>query len=204
MVYPSLIWEIPTEKKEIFLTFDDGPTPGITEQVLEMLDVYQAKATFFLIGDKVGQQKKIINDIKLQGHAIGNHTFNHLKGWGTDDITYLENIEKTNQLLPSKLFRPPFGRIKRSQLIHLRQHYHIIMWSVLSADFDHNITPERCYLNVMEKTREGSIIVFHDSEKASKNMLYTLPRILEAFSKKGYQFKNLEFLNHITPGKKIR
>lgn len=191
LIYPKLVWEIPTMKKELYITFDDGPTPGITEQTLDLLDDYQAKATFFLIGDKASRYPELVEEIKSRGHETGNHTHHHLKGWGTADEVYFKDIERANSLLETKLFRPPYGKISRSQIAELSETYHIIMWTVLSADFDNSITPEKCAQNVIENADKGSIIIFHDSEKAKERMLYALPETLNHFSQRGYQFNTL-------------
>ncbi|MCF8230960.1 MAG: polysaccharide deacetylase family protein [Bacteroidales bacterium] len=192
LIYPTLIWEIPTSRDEIFLTFDDGPSPGITEKALDILDQFDAKATFFLVGDKASQYPELVDEIIKRGHKTGNHTYHHLKGWGTDDEVYFEDIAKTDTLLHTKLFRPPHGKISRSQIAFLENKYHIIMWTVLSADFDTSIKAERCAHNVIHNTDKGSIIIFHDSPKASERMLYALPKTLENFRAKGYAFKSIE------------
>jgi len=193
LIYPTLIWEITPTRRELYLTFDDGPTPGITEATLNILDQFKAKATFFLIGDKAARYPELVETIRSKGHSIGNHTFHHLKGWQTGDEVYFEDIEKSNQLLNTKLFRPPYGKISRSQIAYLSKMYHIIMWTVLSADFDTSITPEKCTQNVIENADKGSIIIFHDSDKASERMLYALPKILEHFSREGFKFKSIAF-----------
>lgn len=187
-VYPDLYWHIPTNKKEIFLTFDDGPTPNITEKVLDILSDYNAKATFFLVGDKLASNQALLQQIIAQEHSIGNHTFNHLNGWKTQLHQYLKNIDKTTQLLDTNLLRPPYGRIKRSQVNRLKSDYHIIMWSLLSGDFDMKISPEACYKNISGKVKKGDIIVFHDSEKAADRLFYALPKILDEYTRKGYTF----------------
>lgn len=184
--YPSLHWKIPVKEKQAFITFDDGPTPGITEKTLNILNEYDAKATFFLIGDKVRKYPDLKDKILEQGHAIGNHTFHHLNGWKTNNTEYFEDIRQADALFSTKLFRPPYGKITRSQIKHLRDHYHIIMWSLLSADFDTSITPEQCFENISGKTEPGSIVVFHDSEKASARMLYALPSLLQELKKSDF------------------
>ncbi len=195
-------WKVTTDKKEIYLTFDDGPIPEITPWVLEQLQKYQAKATFFCVGDNVSKYPEVFNSVVQEGHAIGNHTFNHLNGWKTATNSYVENVEKCavtikkQQTKPietnSLLFRPPHGKIKPSQAKKLLQKgYKIILWDVLSGDFDPGLSKETCLNRVLKNTQKGSIIVFHDSEKAFKNLEYVLPKTLEHFSKKGYVFKNL-------------
>jgi peptidoglycan-N-acetylglucosamine deacetylase len=195
-LYPDFIWRKSLLEKKIYLTFDDGPIPEITEFVLETLAKYQAKATFFCIGDNIRKHPLIFQKLINEGHAIGNHTFNHLKGWATDDVTYLENvvlcskeIEKENH--QTQLFRPPYGRIKRSQAKSLLLDYEIVMWDVLSGDFSQKLSPEIVLEKTIQHTKAGSIVLFHDSIKAYKNMSYSLPRFLEYFSEKGFQFAKL-------------
>ena len=159
--------------------------------VLNILKQYNAKATFFCIGDNVRKHPAIFEQVKNDGHAIGNHTFNHLKGWKTDDNVYLENFLQADKLLNTKLFRPPYGRIKRSQVKLLQKAkpgIQIVMWSVLSADYDATFTPERCLDNVIKNTKPGDIVLFHDSLKAQERMEYALPRALEYWSREGYSF----------------
>ncbi len=190
-LYNNLIWDINTAHRCIYLTFDDGPIPIVTPFVLNILKQYNAKATFFCIGDNVCKHPDIFEQVKNDGHAIGNHTFNHLKGWKTPDEIYLDNFLQTDKLLHTKLFRPPYGRIKRSQIKLLQEAkpgLKIIMWSVLSADFDVNLAPEKCLDYVIKHTKPGSIVLFHDSLKAYDRMAYALPRALEIWSKAGYSF----------------
>jgi peptidoglycan-N-acetylglucosamine deacetylase len=200
-LYPDFIWKIPTDKKEIFLSFDDGPIPEIAEFVLEELEKYQAKATFFCIGGNIEKYPNIFQKVVNQQHTIGNHTFNHLRGWDSDDDNYLDNFircekEILKQIPNSKsqfpkFFRPPFGRIKRSQAREIMKTHEIIMWDVLSGDYDQSISKEQVLSKTLKYTTQGSIVLFHDSIKASKNMIYTLPRFLEHFSERGYIFKSL-------------
>lgn len=197
-IFSNYIWDIPNNENKIYLTFDDGPTPEITEWVLEQLEKYDFKATFFCIGDNIKKHPEIFNRIIAKGHAIGNHTFNHLNGWKTSTEDYIGNSiqwsvassQSPNCHLKSaicKLFRPPYGRIKTTQAQKLQQlGYKIIMWDVLSADFDISITKEECLDNVIKNTKSGSIIVFHDSIKAFPNLEYTLPKALKYFSEKGF------------------
>jgi peptidoglycan/xylan/chitin deacetylase (PgdA/CDA1 family) len=192
--YPSLLWNKTRSEKTIYLTFDDGPIPDVTEFVLNTLKSFEAKATFFCIGDNIVKYPAIFNRTKAEGHLIGNHTFNHLKGWKTEDTIYLDNFEKCQHLTQSDLFRPPYGRVKKSQIKLLRSRnpgLNIVMWDVLSGDFDVNLTPESCFNNVIRHTESGSIVVFHDSIKAFERLEYTLPKVLSHFQKKGYQFKTL-------------
>lgn len=189
--YSDLIWNKSQTEHTLYLTFDDGPIPEVTPFVLDALKKYQAKATFFCIGDNVQKHPQIFEQVKNAGHAIGNHTFNHLKGWSTADEVYLENTEKCNQFVESKLFRPPYGRAKKSQLKILKSKYQVIMWDVLSGDFDTDLSPQKCYQNVVDKSSNGSIIVFHDSLKAWPRLKFALPKALEYWHNKGYAFRSL-------------
>lgn len=195
-LYAKYVWHINTKEKVLYLTFDDGPHPLATPFVLGELKKYDAKGTFFCIGKNVVNHGDIYNMVINEGHSIGNHTQNHLNGWKTDNEVYLENVSEASKHIESQLFRPPYGRIKRAQGKHLlAQGFHIIMWDVISADFDESITPEACLENVLKKAKPGSIIVFHDSQKAFQNMKVALPGVLNHFSKKGYYFKPLTLNN---------
>ncbi|MGO4878178.1 polysaccharide deacetylase family protein [Pedobacter sp. AJM] len=198
--YPSLLWNKSRTEKVIYLTFDDGPIPNVTEFVLKTLKAFNAKATFFCIGDNIVKHPEIYAKVIKDSHAIGNHTFNHLKGWKTDDETYLQNTLKCQQLTQTNLFRPPYGRIKKSQIASLQSlvqspksdsKLNIVMWDVLSGDFDIKLSPEKCYQNVIKHTENGSIIVFHDSLKAFDRLEYALPRVLKYFTDKGFTFSTL-------------
>ncbi len=194
-------WRFSSKKKEIYLTFDDGPTPEITQWVLKTLALYHAKATFFCIGKNIKNHPDIFHKILDGGHAIGNHTYAHCNGWKTSTINYVKSVLKTEKeiekfkhknLNTQKLFRPPYGKIKPSQTKMLRKNnYQIIMWTVLSADFDSSITSNTCLEYVINNVENGSIIVFHDSVKAFKKLQDTLPKILAYFSEKGYSFKHI-------------
>jgi peptidoglycan-N-acetylglucosamine deacetylase len=195
LLYPGVYWDTATNSRCIYLTFDDGPIPIVTPFVLKILKQYGAKATFFCIGDNVRKHPDVFQQVKNEGHAIGNHTFNHLRGWKTDDEIYLENFLKADELLDTKLFRPPYGRIKRSQVKLLKEAkpgLKIVMWNVLSADFDVSLKPEKCLDNVLKNTSNGDIVLFHDSLKAQERMEYALPRALEYWSKEGFEFRGLE------------
>jgi len=213
-IFPKYTWNLPTEELVIYLTFDDGPTPEVTPWTLEVLEQYQAKATFFCVGNNVEKHSDIFLKIAEKGHTIGNHTYNHPKGWRTSTEAYLKNVQQAQNIINfqlqklgnnqastssyqtsknHKLFRPPYGQITKKQgrkLMGLG--YKIIMWSVLSIDWSENITKEKALKNVIKNAKNGSIVVFHDSEKASESMQYALPRVLEHFSKKGYCFKALD------------
>ena len=193
-LYPDLIWNTKTSTRCIYLTFDDGPIPIVTPFVLNILKKHNAKATFFCIGDNISKHTDIFELVKAGGHSIGNHTFNHLKGWKSDNQIYLDNFLETDKILDTPLFRPPYGRIKRAQIQLLkkaRPDLKIIMWDVLSGDFDTNLSPEACLKNVQKHAEPGSIIVFHDSLKAFDRLEYVLPRALEYWSKEGYSFNAL-------------
>jgi peptidoglycan-N-acetylglucosamine deacetylase len=178
-IYPLLNWDETPDGNEVFLTFDDGPIPEVTPWVLEKLKEYDVKATFFCIGDNVLKHPKIYQRILDEGHAVGNHTHKHLKGWNTDDGTYLKDIENAGEFISSNLFRPPYGRIKKSQIKLIQSlNYHIIMWSILSGDYNKNRSPEACFNNVKRNLKPGSVVVFHDSIKADNNMRYALEKTL--------------------------
>jgi peptidoglycan-N-acetylglucosamine deacetylase len=197
-LYPSLTWNKSRSGNKVYLTFDDGPIPEVTEYVLNLLANYEAKATFFCVGDNIRKHPQVFNKIVEQGHAIGNHTFNHLNGFKNNDMQYLENIEQCKQIIntyqkkTTLLFRPPYGRIKKSQIKVLRKDYQIIMWDVLSGDFDPSISFERCLRATIRHTRPGSIVVFHDSIKTYSALKFVLPRYLEYFKGQGFTFAVLE------------
>lgn len=193
-LYPNLTWNLDRSRRCIFLTFDDGPIPIVTPFVLKILKQYDARATFFCIGDNVARHPEVFEAVKAAGHAIGNHTFNHLKGWKTEDQVYLDNFLKCDAQLNTSLFRPPYGRVKRSQIKLLRNFnpdLQILMWDVLSGDFDTGLKPEDCFQRTIKATENGSIVVFHDSLKAFPRLEYVLPKALEYWSKAGYEFKAL-------------
>jgi peptidoglycan/xylan/chitin deacetylase (PgdA/CDA1 family) len=195
-MYPKFVWKKSAEEKIIYLTFDDGPIPEVTDFVLETLENYNAKATFFCIGDNICKNPAIFQKILDNGHSVGNHTFNHLRGWSTDDITYLQNVVKCQTEIQknghqSKLFRPPYGRIKHKQANSLLTDYEIVMWDVLSGDFSQDLSPETVLHKTIKYTDSGSIVLFHDSIKANAKMSYSLPRFLEHFSSQGFQFSKL-------------
>ena len=182
---------MPAHERVIYLTFDDGPIPEVTPWVLETLKHFDAKATFFCVGDNVVKHPEVFKKVLAAGHQVGNHTFNHLNGWKNPTDAYLENVERCSQVLPGNLFRPPYGVLKLAQKNALLPRYKIVMWDVLSGDFDHSITAERCLKNVIENTLSGSIVVFHDSMKAADRLQYVLPRTLDHFSAKGYSFDRI-------------
>ena len=195
MFYPSLLWEMPkTGEKTIYLTFDDGPHPTITPLVLEILKRYDAKATFFCIGNNVRQFPATFELIKKEGHSVGCHTFNHENGWKTKTQDYVGSVSAANELIQSNLFRPPHGKIKRSELKKLstlHSKLKIVAWTVIAYDWDHALSPEDVYQNVIRNAGDGAIVAFHDSIKAYNNMISALPRVLEYYSQKGFIFKSL-------------
>lgn len=215
--YSSALWRIPTKEKKIFLTFDDGPVPEITPWVLSALKPFQAKATFFCVGENIAKHSDIFCQIISEGHSIGNHTYHHLNGWKTESKNYINNISKCDSVMkgnrlsvigyqpdrqpitghPLPLFRPPYGKMKQSQYSLLKAQYSIVMWDVLSGDFDETTSKEQCMQNVLTKTREGSIVVFHDSVKAKEKLLYVLPKMLEHYSAKGFSFETITLSSKI-------
>ncbi|WP_179334314.1 polysaccharide deacetylase family protein [Winogradskyella costae] len=211
IVFPNFIWNINTKNKELYLTFDDGPTPEITDWVLSTLNDYNAKATFFCIGNNIEKHPDIFQSIISEGHTIGNHTYNHLKGWKHNVKDYIDDVEKTQHLINSKfqeyhkhsqdayennsgltLFRPPYGKIKPKQNKQLQElGYKVVLWDVLSYDWDNSVTEEACLKNVTSAAVKGSIIVFHDSVKASQHLKHVLPKVLEYYDKRGFKFKSI-------------
>lgn len=187
-----LLWRGNPEGRAVYLTFDDGPTPGVTEKVLDILDTFGAVATFFCIGGNVQKHPELYADMLSRGHAAGNHTWNHMNGRSFSDYSYFKNISECARVVDSNLFRPPYGSMKLSQVKAVSRRYTIVMWDVLSADWREDVSPERCLKNVTSSVDAGSVIVFHDSEKAAKNMLYALPRTLEYLAKKGMKTRSLK------------
>jgi peptidoglycan/xylan/chitin deacetylase (PgdA/CDA1 family) len=190
----SLAWRFPDAQRELYLTFDDGPVPGPTDFVIDTLRKFNCDATFFCIGDNIKKNPQVFSRIKENGFAIGNHTFNHLNGWKNPNDRYLANIRQCDEYIGdtnNNLFRPPYGRITWSQIRGLPDKK-IIMWDVLSLDYEKRLRPEKCFTNSISATRRGSIIVFHDSFKAEKNMMYALPRFIEHFLEQGFVFRRIE------------
>lgn len=193
-IYNKCIWHIKDNANSVYITFDDGPHPVATPYILEMLNKYNAKATFFCIGKNVSEYPHIYEQIIRQGHAVGNHTQNHVNGWKTDNFPYFKNVGEAAKNIQSNLFRPPYGRITHAQTIGIKKLFpkmKIIMWDVLSGDFDTKITPEKCLQNVIQTTQPGSIIVFHDSDKAWDRLQYALPRFLEYCKEKKWKMKKI-------------
>lgn len=188
---PGLLWKVNTSEKDLFITFDDGPHPTITPKVLAILDEFNAKATFFCVGENVVKNPEIYNDIIERKHCIGNHTYNHLNGYTTSNNKYYQNIEQASNVIKSNLFRPPYGRITPLQIAQLKKKYQIVMWSLLTRDFEHNLNYAQALSNIIAQTKLGDVVVFHDSERAEKNMFYLLPAFLNHFKNLGYNFKTL-------------
>lgn len=200
LFFPKYVWKIPNSENKIYLTFDDGPIPNVTEWVLDVLKKEKIKATFFCIGDNIKKHPKVFQRILNEGHTVGNHTYNHLNGWKTNINEYLENIYKCQTEInkyfsnnfsnrSSKIYRPPYGKISLKQTKKIKQlDYKIVMWDVLSYDFNSRITSEECLKNVVKNTESGSIIVFHDSIKAEQNLRYALPKAIKQLKEKGFEF----------------
>jgi peptidoglycan-N-acetylglucosamine deacetylase len=187
-VYPHCIWQMPGDSRKVYLSFDDGPHPVATPYVLDLLKAYDARATFFCIGKNVAAHGDVYQRILNEGHRVGNHTFSHNNGWETSDGDYLDDIGAAAKLIDSDLFRPPYGRIRLSQLRKIREKLHMkpVMWSVLSGDFDPGISNEKCADNVLRYIKPGSVVVFHDSQKAHDKVKYVLPLVLDAIRERGW------------------
>ncbi len=190
-LFKSLIWKVDTNNNEVFLTFDDGPHPEITMWVLELLEKYNFKATFFCVGDNVKKFNDTYNKIIEKGHSVGNHTQHHIKGWKTQNSYYLEDVNKCEKWVDSNLFRPPYGQIKKSQILLLKSKYKIIMWSLLACDFQKKLNIQKALYNLKKHTKNGSIIVFHDSLKCEQNLKSMLPYYLEFLKEKGFNSSKL-------------
>ncbi len=197
-LFPDYIWRKSNIEKNIYLTFDDGPIPVVTEFVLKQLAEFKAKASFFCVGENISRYPEIARQIVQQGHYLGNHTYNHLRGWATPTETYVQNIalcqEQIDQIQLKagvKLFRPPYGRIKQKQFLKIKSTYRVIMWDILTYDFDNTLAPEKILQQALKKTSSGSVVVFHDSVKAFPNLQYVLPRYLHYFAGQGYSFNVL-------------
>ena len=190
--YPNLIWDITSQEKCVYLTFDDGPTKEYTEWILEILEKYEAKATFFCLGKNVVECKEEFDLIVNKGHAVGNHTFSHLNGLNKSLLSYLRDVRKCEEVFKSNLFRPPYGRMSQKQSTAVCKDYKVIMWDVLSGDFDVSLTGEECAKAVLNNSENGSIIVFHDSKKAAERLKTALPIVLEELTNEGYTFKIIQ------------
>jgi peptidoglycan/xylan/chitin deacetylase (PgdA/CDA1 family) len=187
-LYSEALWRMDVAKKVVYLTFDDGPIPEITSWVLDLLNKYDVKATFFMVGENVCKYPEIYQMVVSCGHHIGNHTYNHIRGLGYLSKNYLVNVEKANELLKTKLFRPPYGFMSRVQYLVLKNHYKIVMWDLVTRDYSNKLHSQQVLRNVKKYVRNGSIITFHDSLKAEKNMKYALPRSIEWIKEQGYEF----------------
>ena len=199
-LFPNALWEIDTAERKLHFTFDDGPTPEVTLWVLEQLKNYNAKATFFVLGKNVQRYPDIFQQIILSGHSVGNHSFSHLNGWQTKDEMYFDDIEKAGKVIQipiaiginhKLLFRPPYGRMTFSQYSFLKTKYQVVMWDVLSGDFDYKLNSEQCFENVKRNTTNGSIVVFHDSHKGFERLKICLPKVLKYYFEQGYTFAGL-------------
>lgn len=193
LLFPGAIWRLPDKKQKcVYLTFDDGPIPEVTPWVLDTLDKYNVKATFFMVGDNVRKHPDVFKRVLERGHCIGNHTFNHIQGLKYWTKNFLANVKQAAELIPSKLFRPPHGHMRIPQTLFIRKHYKIVMWDVVTRDYSNLRTPEETLQVVKQYTRNGSIIVFHDSLRAERNMKATLPLAIEWLKAEGYIFKTLQ------------
>ena len=204
-LYPTLEWSIGGNSEPvIYLTFDDGPIPDVTHFVLDTLAHFKAKASFFCVGDNIKKHSSIFKEIVKKGHSVGNHTFNHLNGWVTKEKTYINNIKMCQQVMNEnlkgldykekdkrRLFRPPYGKMSPSQHSYLASRYRIIMWDVLTGDFDRKLSAEDCLDKAIACTEAGSIVTFHDSLKAAPTLQYVLPRFMKYFANQGYSFEAL-------------
>ena len=188
----SLLWQVRTDEKAVYITFDDGPIPVLTDEILGILAKYNASATFFCVGENVMRNPEIYARILEQGHSVGNHTFQHLKGWSTNYMEYLDNIREAGKYINSGLFRPPYGLMSYRQAKAVAREYRVVMWSVLTKDYDPDVTREECLQIALNGIRPGAIIVFHDNLKAREKVLYALPRLLEHLEKEGYRSEKLE------------
>ena len=195
-----LIWQIPQKEKTVYLTFDDGPVPEVTPFVLELLEKHAIKATFFCVGDNVCKYPDLFKQMVKGGHQIGNHTFSHLQGFKCSTEQYMEDVEKADLVIQSRLFRPPHGQFRPSQLAQLKEKYEIVLWDVITRDYNCSLSGEYVANVVKKYARNGSIIVFHDSIKAEKNVRYALPRAIDFLMEEGYKF---DVLNPQSLKKKI-
>lgn len=191
VLYPKAIWRMYPKEKAVYLTFDDGPIPEITPWVLDLLDTYNIKATFFMVGDNIRKHPETFQMVVERGHRIGNHTFNHIRGFEFRTMNYLANTDKANETMKTDLFRPPHGHMRFAQYHVLKKYYKIIMWDLVTRDYSKRVNGEQVFEIVKKYVRNGSIITFHDSLKAEKNMKYALPRSIKWLKEQGYEFKLL-------------
>jgi len=187
----NYLWRKNSSEKVVYLTFDDGPVPEVTPQVLSVLDDFNIKATFFCVGDNVNKYPELYREILLKGHSVGNHTFHHLNGFKVEHEQYLNDVEQASQLIDSRLFRPPYGKLTRRGKKILEQKFQIVLWDVISYDYDRNLSPSQVLENVKHNSRNGSVILFHDSVKAKNNMLSVLPDAINFLLAKGFRFERL-------------
>jgi peptidoglycan/xylan/chitin deacetylase (PgdA/CDA1 family) len=190
-LFPELLWNVPVTEDVIYLTFDDGPHPDITPKILNILARFDAKACFFCVGNNVRKYPDVFHAVKEAGHQTGNHTYHHINGWRTPDEVYFQDVEACQKLVQTPFFRPPYGKILPSQMRYLKKYFRLVMWSVVSYDYDATLSGSECLEIARKKSARGSIVVFHDSLKAEKNVLYALPRYLEYFAEKGFRFETL-------------
>lgn len=193
-LYKHTTWTLPNDRSAVYLTFDDGPIPSVTERTLAILKALGVKATFFCVGENVQRHSAIFDQIINDGHHVGNHSHQHLNGWKTENETYYQNIATCQELTQTILFRPPYGKIKREQVNQLKDTYSIIMWDVLSGDFDPKTSVEKVVLNVVKNTESGSIIVLHDNNKCGEKMLEALPIIINQLKAKGFVFETIPYV----------
>lgn len=193
LLFPEGIWRVKGHHKAkvVYLTFDDGPIPEETPWVLDTLDAYGVKATFFMVGDNVRRHPELFEEIKRRGHSYGNHTMHHLQGMKVTSNTYMNDIAEADRLIDSPLFRPPHGIIRWKQARNIKERYNLVMYDLVTRDYSRKLTPEQVLGNVMRFARNGSIIVFHDSVKSSRNLRYALPRAIEWLQQQGYEFRTL-------------
>lgn len=188
-LFPKVLFHLPREKKKLYLSFDDGPHPEITAWVIEELAKFNAKATFFCVGENLSKYPNFIDQLPSLGHLIGNHTYNHLNGWKVPSIDYFKNIDEFQSIYPAKLFRPPYGKIKLDQTNHISKYLKVVLWDVLSGDFNKKLSVQSCFNHILKYTDNGSILVFHDSLKAEKTLKELLPKVLDYYSKNGFTFE---------------
>lgn len=192
LLFPEAIWRIKhRRRKVVFLTFDDGPIPEVTPWVLDTLDRYGIKATFFMVGDNVRRHPELLDEVRRRGHAVGNHTMHHLQGMKVTAYRYMHDISEANDLIDSPLFRPPHGLLRWKQARAIKDRYNLVMYDLVTRDYSKKLNPEQVFNNVRRYARNGSIIVFHDSLKAEKNMKAVLPRAIEYLRSLGYEFEPL-------------
>lgn len=190
-LYPSLKWNIETGEKNLYLTFDDGPTAGVTDVLLDLLKNFNAKASFFCIGKNIQENPELFQRVIDEGHEIGNHTYQHLNGWKSKTIDYLRDVKEFEHIYKSNFFRPPYGRLKPGQIAALKDKYQIMMWSALSMDYHPRVSKEDCYEKAVKQLKPGNIILFHDSIKAKEKMLFAVEKLLKKASEEGYAFQSL-------------